>query len=165
MRIFGARFRLSGHEGILIAGRLLPPVLFDVADESQHRRYAGRGAEPARPRPTEPSGPRLRRRALRRGRPRLPRLLRPEDGGAGRKRTRVRRLPHGHRQFPALPRERRGEVQAACSCSGGSIPTPTIRCFGRSTRTISAPMATVPAISAICGRTVSSGSLFRCRRI
>ena len=92
-------------------------VLFDVADESQHRRYAGRGAEPARPRRTEPPGPRLRRRALRRGRPRLPRLLRPEDGGAGRKRTRVRRLPHGHRQFPALARERRGEVQAASAAA------------------------------------------------
>ena len=51
------------------------------------------------------------------------------------------------------------------NCSGGSIPMPTIRCFGRSTPMISAPMATVPVISAICGRTVSSGSPSRCRRI
>ena len=71
----------------------------------------------------------------------LLRVLRPEAGRAGRQRTRVRRLPHGDRQLPALARQRRGEVPAAAAAAPVAIPTPTIRCSGRSTPTISASTA------------------------
>ena len=109
-------------------------------------------------------GPPLRRRALRRGRARPSRLLRPEPGRPGGKRTRVRRLPHGDGPFPALARQRRGEVPAPPSGGAIGIRTPTIRCSGRSTRTTSGPTARAPATSATCARTAWSGSPFRCRR-
>ena len=49
-------------------------------------------------------------------------------------------------------------------CGAAAIPMPTIRCSGRSTPTTSGPTARTPATSAICARTVSSGSPSRCRR-
>ena len=60
---------------------------------------------------------RLRRRALRRCRARSLRLLRPETERAGRQRARVRRLPHGDGQFPALARQRRSEVPAPAAAA------------------------------------------------
>ena len=107
---------------------------------------------------------RLRRRALRRCRARSLRVLRPETERAGRQRPRVRRLPHGDGQFPALARQRRSADSSSSSGSAGGTRTPTTRCSGRSTRTISGSTARTPATSAISARTALSGSRSRCRR-
>ena len=84
--------------------------------------------------------------------------------GLGGERARLRRLPHGDGPLPALARQRRGEVPAPAIGGASGIRMPTIRCFGRSTRTTSGPTATTPAISAIFARTAWSGSPSRCRR-
>ena len=85
----------------------------------------------------------LRRRAVRRGRARLPRVLRPDGwtglGGNGRACADCH-MATDH--FQLSPAERRGEVPGCCSCGAGGIRTPTIRCFARSTRTTSGPTAT-----------------------
>ena len=63
-----------------------------------------------RSRPTSAPPAYLRRRALRRGRARLPRLLRPEAGRAGGQWARLRRLPHGRQTISSCRRQasRRG---------------------------------------------------------
>ena len=63
----------------------------------------------------------MRRRALRRRRARPPRVLRPEAARPGRKRARLRRLPHGDGPFPALAGRRRGEIPAPGAAAPGAI--------------------------------------------
>ena len=158
-----AAHRSSRRESTITAACRLSRAVPDAADTCHHCRGRVTGAQPA-PRHRVNAGLRMRGRALRRRAAGPWRISRPDAGRAGGKRPRVRRLPHAGGQLPALARERRRRDSSSCSGAAAGTRMPTIRCFGPSMRTISGPGATRPAISAIFGRTVSSGSRSRCRR-
>ncbi len=142
----------------------LSRAVLDAADAGHHCRGRVTGAQPARRHRVNAAGLRMRGRAVRRRAARPSRVLRSDAGRAGRE-TGARAPTVTCRRTASSSRPRASRRDSS-SCSGGAagIRMPTIRCSGPSMRTISGPTATPPAISAIFGRTVSSGLRSRCHR-